>query len=607
MTKQANNKKQHIWMTYSKYVVLSCLKRPYTYIPVAVYLLYLAIVLLIIPAAMNFSPLYLWTNSSFNFPVFNLILVAIITSCLTVAVFKRDREDGSDLLLSVKPVKKWTTILIKMCIYLIGILIFTGLSVALVSLTKTFGEYGPDNLRGIDSQQYVSLLLSILVGNIINMLIFGSIATIIAALGPSLAVLLGTIGLGFVLSVLNFIFPRISSTPSTTLETSHNLKISTYSANTVSQYIEDDNEAIPKSFATIDCYSSQGVFDTYEYWNVAKQETKSQLLNYVDLGKQLSMLYQTFGMNDEQIKSAKKLNIGASVSYDYQILKDTSIKNKDNVENNEYPIGGYLINEIEGVRTMSVALLGNYLSKTLSENWSLISTIAGLDFYSVGIASTKTDEYFPVPEMKTKLEDKTSFRLSELKLSSHEKNAAKNLYDKMIVQLSNDDYSQVANQIISADDSNAFFQTGTWDSLPTSKKYRIIAMIQVYWAYYAQQRQIESIQNYKESYNFPFSSEQISDWFDKNTKTPDQPFYYEQRLINCIFSQGIKVEQISQNNNIYSLLNLSVLRNCDTFNNLYQYDVLPFFDTNIITIICSVIGVVLFAASSVIYYKSDIK
>lgn len=597
--------KKSIWFTYWKYVAISCLKRPYSYIGGICYLLFLAIVLLIIPAAMHSDPMFLWASSAYNTTVFNIIFIAISCSGLVIAIFKKDQIDDTDLNISAKPISKWKMVLAKLSIYLIFMVVIIALAIAVCSITFAFGLYSSTNPTGIRPEHYKSLLLSVLVGSLISFVLFGSIAIFISLKGPIVTTMIATSGIAILLSIFNLLISRFTPTPRTKLSNDFGLSINTYSLNTVSQYLNDgDSELLP--FATIPS-NEEKAFDTYEYWSKAVSSSKTEFLNYIDIGKQLSMLYQTFGMSDAQLNSVNHNEIGLSISYRYKINKNDGIKLNDNVLNKNYPIGCYLIKQEQGMNIPSLSIVGHQLSRTLSQNWLFLSEKIGFDFNSINFPSIQEKDWLVSPILIDRFNKKISYSMSDLLNNQEQHESALNMYEKALnLYKDSNDYQTSVYSSISNDESGAFFEKGKWNNASIIERYMIISKVQLDWYTIAQQRQIDNILSSNDKLSYPFNSSEVTEWYKNNASKPSDSFYIEQRFIENLYNDGIFVGNITSQTPLYCLMSTEQI-NCETFSNLYLFVTEQYFDTVSILAIYSSISVLLLVISTIVYKRRDIK
>ncbi|MCQ3908336.1 MAG: hypothetical protein MJ200_01995 [Mycoplasmoidaceae bacterium] len=250
---------------YMGYLFQMFLKRPFGYIIAILYIVYLSVILVIVPAALKFEPLFIWNVGGFNMPIFNLFFIAGSAASIAVAVFRTGRDDGSDLNISAKPLTKNSTVLIKTAVYLLIMLIICLLTTGIVALVKPiFGEFNEiTNITGITIEKYRGLVLSVLVGNIVNMLFFGGISVFITMVGGQVITIILTIAIVFVMCLMNFLFPQVMKSSLDVLSDKYDTEILSYSCNTVEQL--NDPNAEPLNFATIQCITDDAGDEEYHY------------------------------------------------------------------------------------------------------------------------------------------------------------------------------------------------------------------------------------------------------------------------------------------------------------------------------------------------------
>ncbi|MCQ3907607.1 MAG: hypothetical protein MJ219_02450 [Mycoplasmoidaceae bacterium] len=205
-------------------------------------------------------------------PIFNLFFIAGSAASIAVAVFRISRDDGTDLLLSAKPMTKGITVGVKTFVFVCIMLIMCLMSVAIVSLIEpVFGKYDIiTNTTGIEHSKYIGLILSIFVGNLVNMFFFGGVAVFIAMVGGQVITIIGNIGVVILLCVMNMIYPQAIKSSTEILFDKYNSEIYSYSCNTLHQFEHpEEGDNLPFNFATIGCFAPGGIeeyhFDTYEY------------------------------------------------------------------------------------------------------------------------------------------------------------------------------------------------------------------------------------------------------------------------------------------------------------------------------------------------------
>ncbi|MCQ3915398.1 MAG: hypothetical protein MJ195_01285 [Mycoplasmoidaceae bacterium] len=305
-------------------------------------------------------------------PIFNLFFIAGSAASIAVAVFRTGRDDGSDLNISAKPLTKNSTVLLKTAVYLLIMLIICLITVAIVALVKPiFGEYNDlTNVTGIETKKYTGLVLSVLVGNLVNMLFFGGISVFISMVGGQVITIIGTVAIVFVMCLMNFLYPQVIKSSLDVLSDKYDADMLSYSCNTLSQL--NDPNAEPYNFATIQCFvdeetgKEENHYDTKEYWDRAERESGRKSANYIDFGKQLSSLYSSFGLDESRLKEASKLVIGTNNSYNYSIDASTHVGDPETIENEDYPISFYSVTSKLGQTYPLIRVVGGDMSLSTS-------------------------------------------------------------------------------------------------------------------------------------------------------------------------------------------------------------------------------------------------
>lgn len=608
-------------LAYMGYLFQTFLKRPFGYIIAALYVVYLSVILVIVPACLHFEPLFIWNVGGFNMPIFNLFFIAASAASIAVAIFRTGRDDGTDLNLSAKPITKGAAVGVKTAVYLIIMLIVCMLTVAIVSLVKPiFGEYDViNNTTGITNEKYIGLLLSVLVGNLVNMLFFGGISVFISMIGGQVITIIGSVAIVFVMCLMNFLYPQITKSGIDVLSDKYDTEILSYSCNTLHQYNQQDAESKPFDFAAIQCITNDDGeeefhYDTKEYWDIASKESGIQATNYIDIGKQLSNLYSSFGLDESKLQEASKLIIGANSAYNYKIDETTHITDKTNLELQNYPISFYTMKQSQGKFYPIVNIIGASMTLDTS-NWYLLSTLWQVDFNSVVYVSSDADS-MSVPDSIWEVYQKPWSRMNELFLSTEQNTVALQMYEaaktSYVEQGKIAEFVPITHNVIVNDQSGVFFAPGKFDTLTPVEKQAIMTKIHLRWAVQAQLDQIDSIAKYASdnglTASFPFSSKLIGEWYTDMVSPTDGAYKYQQKFNSEIFSLGISVDSADEKTaTAFTKLVTAKMGYAETFNNLYQYNVSSFYNLSAIIAIWTVIAGCLFTGSIIAYKKTDFK
>lgn len=608
---------------YIGYLFQTFLKRPFGYIVAILYIVYLAVILLIVPAALHFDPLFIWTVGGFNMPIFNLFFIAGAAASIAVAVFRTGRDDGFDLNMSSKPFTKGTTVWLKTLVYILIMLIINLITLIIVFLVyPVFGEFDAiKNMTGIELDKYFGLIVSVFVGNLVNMLFFGGISVFISMLGGQVITIIGTVATVFLMSLMNFLYPQILKTSTEVLSDRYDTEILSYSCNTLGQYENSEENASPFNFAAIQCMTNdlgeeEIHYDTKEYWDKAETEAGRKSANFIDIGKQLSSLYTIYGLDDSKLKEASKMVIGVNNTYNYHIDAETHITNPDNIDNKNYPIAIYDMTNSQGKSYPYVRMIGGDMTINTT-NWYLLSTLWQVNFDSVAYVSSSEDGMTIGDNLWKAYTTPWNF-MSDLYLTSDQKTASEALYNKAYEAWKEEqgkpipvDFNEIALEAIASDTSGQFFE-GQFNELTSQQKHEVVVKNHFYWAVLAQRDQVNEITNWaeEEEYDgvkFPFSTKIVSEWY-KEKASPVTSAYHFKNLFNLnIYKNSIHIERLEDGTDTYSRLVTSGMSYAETYSNLYKYSVSPFYNSGTIIAIWTAISIVLFAGSILVYKKTDFK
>lgn len=619
MKQEAQQKVKTPIIAYASYLFQTFLKRPFGYIVAILYLVYLAVILVIVPSSLHFEPLFIWNIGGFNMPIFNLFFIAASAASIAVAVFRTGRDDGSDLTISAKPLTKSMTVWIKTAVYLIIMAIIASISLIIVAIIwPIFGEYNIlTNITGISLAKYQALLLSVLIGNLINMLFFGGVSVFISMIGGQVMTIVLTVVVVFLMCLMNFLYPQVTKSALEVLSEKYDTEILSTSCNTLHQYKNHDNGTQQLSFATIQCVTDEEgegtIFDTKEYWDRANREAGRKFANYFDFGKQLSSLYSSFGLEESRLQEASKLFIGGNNSYDYIIDANTHVSTDDNVEALNYPIAYYDQYESKGMIYPVEYVVGSDMTLT-TDNWYLVSTLYQLNFNSVVVTSQDAIEISITDQLKapySRLWNLMDSLLLDDFVTEEDVQTTYNLARSGTwYQFSTYTHEVIVNYI------NTKYGVSTWESLSHDQKMTTISKYLLGWSTYAQADQIQSITDYCHSQTsdpklvnakFPFTTYQVLKWYDAKVDG-DHSYAAAQSFNKRIFKEGVLIENIvSGELNSYSKLVTTTLSYAETLSNMYQYTLKSFYKISDIIAIWSVISGCLFAGSIIVYKRTDFK
>ncbi len=622
---------------YFCYLFQIFFRRPFAYIVPIIYLLYLSVILIVVPHALHRNPLFVWTFAGIDMPVFNLFFIAAFSAVLAITIFRITREDGTELIISSKPITKSQCVFLKALVYLIIMLGVCFLCCFVTSLIlPIFGEYNEHtNIIGITFKKYVTINLSVLIGNMINMFIFGGLGILFSLIGGQIITMVGCVGIVLFLSLVNFIYPRLVTTPINILSNNYGISIKSYSCNTINQY-NSNNADNQINYATIECATNQNGeeeqhYDTADYWMLAQSSSNISRMHYFNIAKQLSATFNSFGMNETQINEAAKLSIGSRNSYKYSILPDTNISSKDNVDAGNYPVAYYYqqTKNAQGMSYPKIVILGGFTGLTMN-NWYLISFLNNFAFDATSILSISNNSWTSSAKIRNTYST-NYFRMKDLIIDKTKWPLVEKFYNQLLDDFNvvpRNTFSNACKKVLS-DPDNCKEATGVeYNKLTPRDRYLYIAKFQLAWAIFSQRKQIKNIKDNKDniknflqssSFNdddiiYPFKTKVVNAWHAYlQSSEKDQKITKlkkENDLGFNFFANAIELsDDINQINKTtaYSRLVVSSMDYAETYGNLYQYVVSNYYDIWTVVCVWSTIAFLLFLASIIIYRRIDFK
>jgi len=599
---------------YFNYLFTSFWKRPVGYVIAIIYILYLACILIIVPKAMGNHPLFIWNLSTFNIPIFSLFFIGASCAALAVTVFRISKEDGTELSLSAKPLTKGSMVGIKVIVYLIIMLAVCVITIILAALIKPiFGTYSSTNSTGISDKEYRGIILSMFVGNLIVILFFSGVSILISLVGGQVITMITSIGIAFVMVMLNFIFAKVVKAPGDIISDRYSTSIRSISTFTRKQIESGENNLTPELFAGIQCYVNEegeelNHYDTYEYWLKAESASSANALSYIDLGNQLSSLYTSFGLEDNKVDDVKKMPIGDNATFKYKVDQNSHITKQENIDNGEYPICIFAWTEYQGKYYPIINTLGPALGGSLSE-WYLFSSGFGMDFNAVTKVSTGTSWYnYPGYKTAKAVDNDLALTIDKVLLTNPDQiQEAETLCDDYIAVSSYGTFDpNYFNNNLHTSTSGIW--EGEFANLDYHAKYLATSKLMVQFMIYGQEKQFAALKTYLDTtypteppHTFPFSTAQVVDAYRN-----DNSFHRLTLRMHILANYSMLVGKVN-NTNLYCMLNTAQLPYCESYNNLYKYTVSSLYSTPALIAVWSIISITLFAVAIVVYKKTDFK
>jgi ABC-type transport system involved in multi-copper enzyme maturation permease subunit len=280
--------------------------------------LYIAVIILIIPAIVSTPPAILWTNGVIDLQGFCMMILAIVCSIMAVIIFRESRDDGTELIIMSKPINRWKIILVKFISYLLTSAIVIAGGVILMLCTLFFGKYSPTHLDGIDYSVLPGMIGGLVLAGVITILLFGAVAILISAFAGKVVIMITTIGIAIIIYILQQVLPFAATTPSSYIKNNYSMELKTHRA--VGTDGKMHNSFNAEHVATIDDVR----YDSLFYANEGLSHATGAIACYANVGQQITNLYHAFSTKEESVT----LNTPFGSKYD---KKYTITNNKNSI------------------------------------------------------------------------------------------------------------------------------------------------------------------------------------------------------------------------------------------------------------------------------------
>ena len=317
---------------YFRYLSKVILKKPSLWCMVGISYIFILVLLIIIPVSLQISPLSVWNFDVVNIQSTFIIIDAVKSALLVVYAFRSDIEDGAELIIYSKPLRRIKILLSKFIWIIVGGLIFTVGYVLIALFTMCFGQYDPvNNVGGIVFSKVPALLASLVIGPLVVNLIFSSLGILVSKFGNKLHVIISVTMTSVAVSIYDIVVSMILNNNKKNIEAKYGGKINSFTSKT--------NDSLFQNYAY---YDTQPKIDLYTAYK-ENPDTGNHVYQYLNISKQLSNFYKSFDLDDSSV-AIETTGFGESVNYTSNISnqQNTLLKhlldNYENFDKNSYPL-----------------------------------------------------------------------------------------------------------------------------------------------------------------------------------------------------------------------------------------------------------------------------
>lgn len=208
-------KKYMTFWKYSKFL-FSILSRKWSvYITTGLFILMMTLFLYVFPIVFNLNLINMFSMKG----VLEMIMIfgTIAAATLGIQIFRTGIEDGTDLLISTKPITKATMVWSKVFVFIVSILIISLVNL-FISIWCKFSKWNEVNAQS-------GIMLGYFVGTFTNFLIWGSIAILISAYRKKFIALTITIFVNIALLAISVVYSMILTGPECEMREKQNLSM----------------------------------------------------------------------------------------------------------------------------------------------------------------------------------------------------------------------------------------------------------------------------------------------------------------------------------------------------------------------------------------------
>lgn len=244
----------------------------------------------IIPVMSDKAPITLF-RSSYSTSLL-MLLVAAVISVIAVEIFRTPIDDGTELLIVSKPISRKEIVFTKLLIFLIYVISISIVGAIIAAFTFLN--------RSSSREDSTTLLLGVLLGTVVNGLLFGSITTILSIYFKKIISMVISVGISFALLIMTFLGSFTIKSP---------VQILQDRGYTISPLTILDNKKDEKTGET-KLTQTNALFSTglpagetlSKAWSSAASATPYKTFSFFDFGYQLSSLY-TLSYSSPDVRS----------------------------------------------------------------------------------------------------------------------------------------------------------------------------------------------------------------------------------------------------------------------------------------------------------------
>ena len=240
--------------TYFRYLSEVIFSKIPLWLIVTIGYIFAIVFLIVVPAFTKTSPILMWNFDLINIQTTFITIEAVKSGLLVGYAFKNDVEDGSELIIYSKPLKRIKILLPKLIWVILANLLFSIGYIIIALCTMAFGQYDAiSHPSGMQYDKIIPLVASLVIGPFVVNLIFSSFAVFIGNFGNKLKIFITVTLVAIILSIYDVIGSVVMSDKSSKIVSKYDGKITSFSVKT--------NDLDYKNFAFYDTLPKTDLYD----------------------------------------------------------------------------------------------------------------------------------------------------------------------------------------------------------------------------------------------------------------------------------------------------------------------------------------------------------
>ena len=313
---------------YFRFMFNLVIRKASIWVITGIYMVVLLVFGLLIPLAANTRPYTVLSAGASYLAI--ILLTSILSAILAGIIFRLQQDDGTELVVSAKPIERRKQILVKFLIFACYICLFSIIAPLVFCILFFFPQFSNISIAWI--------IFGTFIGNLVSMVLFGSIAIIISLKLSRVTMIVVNVAIVILISVYNTVVSVTNQTPSGQMGRSGQYK--QYGFNFVSR----DNNAYKANFFAPLAPRVED-FESYvkllsldgqkEFWNGYSKNPRWTTTYAFNLFSQLNKTFYVGGMLEGWLEHTYCDNIGDSASISYDIYDSVNMQAQDFVDKSQ--------------------------------------------------------------------------------------------------------------------------------------------------------------------------------------------------------------------------------------------------------------------------------